>query len=149
MHLTHLKLQKVMFFAHAWNLGKYSKPLVGQTFEAWRYGPVVRVVYDQLKVYENRNIDTLLKRIDVNQGIMRVMEWKFDRDTEEILKNIFDYYANFYASDLVKLSHEPDGPWDKVWKKASADTVVGMYIPNESIRSWILDQGGAVIPIRH
>ncbi|MFM9718924.1 Panacea domain-containing protein, partial [Streptomyces galilaeus] len=49
-----MTLLKVLYFAHAWHLAKYGKPLVAQPFEAWRHGPVNRVVYDQYKEYRER-----------------------------------------------------------------------------------------------
>jgi len=49
MAITIMTLLKVLYFAHAWYLAKKNAPLVGQPFEAWRHGPVNRVVYDQFK----------------------------------------------------------------------------------------------------
>lgn len=80
---------------------------------------------------------------------MKVIGWNFDEELKDLLLNIYEYYERHNAGYLVELSHQAEGPWEKVWKKATEGAVVGMYIPDESIRSWILEQGGAVKLIRH
>ncbi|GLS29485.1 Panacea domain-containing protein [Neomesorhizobium albiziae] len=147
--LTHLSLQKILFFAHAWHLAKYNAPLIGQRFEAWKHGPVVRVVYDQLKVYKDKEISSRLTKIDVTTGIMSFARYDLNSNLMKFLENIFDYYAKFDAGKLVDLTHEEAGPWEKVWKSGLDGAVVGMYIPDESIRLWILREGGRGSLIRH
>jgi len=38
--ITHLTLQKLLYFAHGLSLVRYGQPLVLGYFEAWRLGPV-------------------------------------------------------------------------------------------------------------
>ena len=40
--LTNLKLQKILFYAQAEHLRETGEPLLGEDFEAWKYGPLVR-----------------------------------------------------------------------------------------------------------
>ena len=47
--VTLMTLLKVLYFAHAWHLAKENEALIAQPFEAWRHGPVNRVVYEQMK----------------------------------------------------------------------------------------------------
>ena len=46
--LSITSLLKIIYFAQGWHLAKYNRPLIGQSFEAWEFGPVIRVVYDSL-----------------------------------------------------------------------------------------------------
>jgi uncharacterized phage-associated protein len=147
--LTHLSLQKILYFAHAWHLAKYDRPLLGHRFEAWQFGPVIRVVFDQLKDLKARNIDRRLQKIDPSSGRMVDAAYQLTNDEQLFLKNIFAYYAQFDARKLVDLTHERDGPWDRVWKTAGDRAVVGMYIPDNSIKLWILRDGGREDMIRH
>ena len=55
--LTPLQVQKLVYFAHAWQLGLYGKPLIDTEFEAWRYGPVVPVVYFGLSHFRGGTIE--------------------------------------------------------------------------------------------
>ena len=47
--ITHLKLQKVIYYAQAWYLALNDEDLVDDEFEAWVHGPVVRVLYDRFQ----------------------------------------------------------------------------------------------------
>jgi uncharacterized phage-associated protein len=47
--VTIMSLLKILYFAHAWHLAKCGRPLTGQPFEAWKYGPVSRVVHEQFE----------------------------------------------------------------------------------------------------
>ncbi|MDX8441876.1 Panacea domain-containing protein [Mesorhizobium australafricanum] len=147
--LTHLSLQKILYFAHAWYLAKYDRPLLGQKFEAWKFGPVIRVVFDQLKSQKDRIIEERLLKIDVVSGKMAEATCDISSEDQKFIDSIFSYYASFDAGKLVDLTHEKGGPWEKVWKSAAERSVVGMYIPDESIRLWILREGGREGLIRH
>ena len=46
-----LQIMKLVYLAHGWMLALYADPLVEDTFEAWRYGPVVDALYQAMKGY--------------------------------------------------------------------------------------------------
>jgi uncharacterized phage-associated protein len=69
--LTIMTLLKVLYFAHAWYLAKEGKPLIAQPFEAWEYGPVNRVVYDQFKTLGKKHIETRAVSFDAQSVCLR------------------------------------------------------------------------------
>ncbi|WP_422022236.1 Panacea domain-containing protein [Roseibium sp.] len=142
LELTSLSLLKLLYFAHAWHLAKYNSPLAGQPFEAWKHGPVNRVVYDQTKRFGRNPIKTHLKRFDPKS--CEYVDAKTNLTDEEVifLTDIFRFYSKFSATELSELSHETDGPWDKVWKAAQKEAVPGMFIPDDMIKSWIQKNRG-------
>jgi len=93
--LTVMTLLKVLYFAHAWHLTKYKIPLIAQPFEAWRYGPVSRVVYDQFKHFGRQKIEQKAVSFDPIQACFADTPYNFDPETREFLDNIFDYYSHF------------------------------------------------------
>lgn len=142
MGLTPMTLLKIMYFAHAWFLVKYDKPLVGQPFEAWKHGPVSRVVYDEVKQYGSGVISEKLKKFDPRE-LTFVYAFEFFPENEtQLLIDIFRYYSQFHAYKLSDLTHEIDSPWDKVWKEAEAKAVPGMFISNDMIKNWFSVPGG-------
>ncbi|MEM9279419.1 MAG: type II toxin-antitoxin system antitoxin SocA domain-containing protein [Pseudomonadota bacterium] len=149
--LSHLKIQKLLFFAHAWNLAKFDQPLIGQPFEAWKYGPVVRVVYDQLKSYKSKSVVTRLTRIDPTTGEFTESYSNYNSETRELLSSIYYFYGQFHALKLSDLTHQKGGPWDRTWGKAKISAVNGMIIPDNLIKSWFEekvnhpDWGGMVV----
>lgn len=140
--LTLLTLLKILFFAHAWHLAKTNRPLIAQPFEAWQYGPVSRVVYDQFKGSGEKPLRKKAVSFDPDQMSFVVTPYSFGQDTTLFLEHVFDYYARYHPYRLIDLTHEIDGPWHRVWVEAEKRAVPGMVIPNELIRSWFRAKGG-------
>jgi len=103
--ITHLKLQKILYFAQAYYLAKLSKSLFAEKLEAWAYGPVVLAVYKKLK--HNGN-----KAIIVTEDKSILAE-----EDKETLKKIWDSFGGYSASRLVDIVHA-----HAPWKEASAST---------------------------
>lgn len=136
-----MTLLKVLYFAHAWHLGKYKLPLIAQPFEAWKYGPVSRVVYDQFKGLGNKPINKKAVSFDIESVSYCDTKYEFDLETMSFLDNIFDYYSRYHPFQLSDLTHEKGAPWDIVWSRAEQEAVPGMIIPNELIASWFNERG--------
>ncbi len=134
--LTIMTLLKVLYFSHAWYLAKFEKPLVAQPFEAWKHGPVNRVVYDQYKNAGEHPIKMRAVSFDPERVCYSPTGYAFDSETEKFLENVFDYYSKFHPFKLSHLTHEKGGPWDQIWSEADKRAVPGMVIPNELIKSW-------------
>lgn len=139
--LTTMTLLKVMYFAHAWYLVKFDKPLVAQPFEAWEYGPVCRLVYQQLRGHGDKPIHTRLKLFNAVDG--RFVDASCDLNIEEevFLGNIFDYYSQYHAFRLSDLTHIDGSPWHIIWEKSKHSAVPGMIIPDKEIKKWFREEG--------
>lgn len=141
--ITIMTLLKVLYFAHAWHLADLGRPLVAQPFEAWRHGPVNRVVYEQFKGVSKSPLGgkRAVSFDPVALGYVTA-PYSFDADTTKFLQDIFDYYAKFHPYKLSDLTHEVGGPWEKIWSEASTRAVPGMFIPNNLIAAWFRANGG-------
>ena len=142
--ITSMTLLKVLYFAHAWHMAKFNSELVAQPFEAWQYGPVNRVVYEQIKQFGARPIVGRLNSFD--PVVCKYVEAKSSVPdmTGQFLNHIFDYYSQFHAFTLSDLTHERGSPWDAIWQKAEREAVPGMIIPNHLILEWFRGTGGAM-----
>jgi antitoxin SocA-like protein len=49
--LTPLQVIKLAYIAHGWMLALYQRPLISDSIEAWKYGPVIPTLYHALKKY--------------------------------------------------------------------------------------------------
>jgi uncharacterized phage-associated protein len=47
--MSHLKLQKLLYYCEAYHLAYFEESLIHQEFEAWIHGPVCREVFKALK----------------------------------------------------------------------------------------------------
>lgn len=131
--VTHLTLQKIIYFCHAWHLALHDEPLVGDPVEAWGHGPVFRSVYKSFKSARRGYVDFRAKGMNFQRGKEEIIRYDFDNELQFFLTNIFDVYAKYTASDLRRISHRKGGPWDEIWSRGSQGAFVGMRIPNALI----------------
>ena len=47
--MSHLKLQKLLFYVQAYHLAYFDSPIITDSFEAWAHGPVSRKIYNELR----------------------------------------------------------------------------------------------------
>lgn len=130
--ISHLALQKLVFFCHVWSLVQKGQPLVRHQFEAWEYGPVLPYLYRDFREFERDPITTRARSLNPNTGTRDVVEGKFDDETKKMLTKVVNFYSRLSATDLVKISHVKGGPWDQIWNH-SGKVNPGMRIPNELI----------------
>lgn len=119
--LTNLKLQKILYIAHRVYLGRYNKELVDAPFEAWDYGPVLPIVYNECKIWGRDPIAwPSFHRID-------------DLDDDAILDHLKEAYEALKersAASLVAMTHGKGGAWEKVYKP----NIKGNVIPKAYIK---------------
>lgn len=96
--ITHLKLQKLVYYAQAWSLALLKRPLFDEDFEAWAHGPVAPSLYQEFK---GNGWEAL--------GLPSVCT-PLDEDTEELLSQVWDVYGQHSAKHLEALTHR-EAPW--------------------------------------
>jgi len=72
--ITHLWLQKAIFFSHGWHLALKSEPLIKDPTEAWKMGPVYRSVYRCFKASGDEHINNRAEGLDLTTGEYRKVE---------------------------------------------------------------------------
>jgi uncharacterized phage-associated protein len=96
--ITHLKLQKLLYFSQAWYLANKGKPMFDDDFQAWAHGPVSRKIYEQ---HRGRNWEPLDRA---------KKQPKLSADIEKCLVMVFDEYGKYGAKHLEQLTHKHN-PW--------------------------------------
>ena len=103
--LSHLKLQKLLYYVQSWNLAFYSKPLFSGKFQAWIHGPVNRVIYDRFKdskfIYSPINLSDI-----INPNITELIS----HENKSHIDVVLEVYAPFTDTDLEIKTHEEE-PW--------------------------------------
>jgi uncharacterized phage-associated protein len=127
--VTALSLQKLLYFAHGLLLAKYQRALVHETFQAWKYGPVLEPLYHDLKVFGPSAI---------RQDSLFVNGWEelpsSAEQEKDCVTSILKQLGSFSAGRLVDIAHEPNGPWAKVFGSKTA----GVDIPNAEIKEYFV-----------
>ena len=137
--IDQMKLQKLMFYGHAWNLAMRGGPLFDQDFEAWPWGPVVRDVYFQTRDCGRSPIGKRIQEIrktgdgvlDFNFVVPNGVE---DVETKAFLKSVWDTMKTYSGIQMSNATHAPGEPWtiirDRFGSLDSKPT-----IPNDLIAS--------------
>ena len=118
--ISNLHLQKMLYFAHMVYIGRNNKePLIREAFEAWDYGPVIPVLYHEVKGYGANPI---------RRGLYNE-ERIFGSPEEAILKEAWENLSKKSVAQLIHATHWENGAWQKNFKRS----VRGITIPNEDI----------------
>lgn len=133
-------LLKVLYFGHGWHLAKFGVPLIGQPFEAWEHGPVVRVVYDQIRSLSGVRIRDRLTTFDPASMRRISAQAQMSDESLALLSDVLRAYGSFHPYELSDLTHEPGSPWTQVWEAALAGAAPGAKLDNGLIRKYFLRQ---------
>ena len=100
--ITNLSLQKIVYFCHVWSLIRLGKPLVKHQFEAWQFGPVLQYLYREFREYDDQPIVGRATKIDPVTGNNGIVKYTFDKETEELLNRVVDFYSHRLCLGLIK-----------------------------------------------
>lgn len=149
--VTTWKLQKLVYYAQAWSLVRYDRPLFNDVIEAWREGPVVRSLYNQhrrkSRVRHWPGGDKTHLDAPEHDLIAWVVE-KYGKLSAETLSEMTHAEAPwFIARGLLPASASSDEPIDlKITKsfyarqEASADTAVRQAVANSTLEGMDVDE---------
>lgn len=114
-----LQVIKLTYLCHGWMLGLYHRPMSTQPVLAWRYGPVIPVVYHEVKRYGRKPVRSLIRWQD--EG--------FDGLEDDLIEQVFDAYGQFSGIDLSMMTHAEGTPWHQIWHREGKNA----EIPNPLI----------------
>jgi uncharacterized phage-associated protein len=98
--ITHLKLQKLVYYGQAWSLANFNKPLFQEELQAWAHGPVATSVW-------NRHRDAGWEALPAPESCPNLT-----REQDSILPLVLQEYGKFEAKFLEELTHS-ELPWKK------------------------------------
>jgi uncharacterized phage-associated protein len=132
--VTNLKLNKVLYYVHAFHLARMAQPLIKNHIEAWEHGPVVRVVYQEFKEFGAAPILRPATYLNYETGNHEIIGFEDIQDeTRSFVLEVARYYMQFTGSQLREMTHERGGPWDVVFNSNSENRGIRDRIPNELI----------------
>ena len=117
--ISNLKLQKLAYYAQGFYSAIFGEKLYESEISAWTHGPVVADLYHQFKNFGSNKIV-----IEDNDSFELIDNEK------ELLKEVYDVFAQYSAWKLRDMTHE-EKPW--IDNEASAS-----IIPFEEIREYFL-----------
>ncbi|MER3122662.1 type II toxin-antitoxin system antitoxin SocA domain-containing protein [Bacillus altitudinis] len=118
--MTHKKLQKLCYYAYAWHLTLYKKPLFEEKFQAWIHGPVAPNLYKKYREFGWRDIPQSDSDVEME-----------DRSFE-IVNMVFDSYGHLDGDELEYLTHV-ESPWLEARKGLEIDAISQNELNDDTI----------------
>lgn len=125
--IDHLKLQKLVYYAHAWWMAFDKGELIQEKIEAWQYGPVIRELWEEYKYCGEQSIQKTSIEYEV-------LGHTFSEDLKEFLSAVWNVYGQYTGWQLVCITHKDGEPWKVVHDKHEGDLVLIPIIPNKLIK---------------
>lgn len=104
--VSNLQLQKILYYIQINFFRRKNGVAFSDAIEAWKYGPVVPVVYSEFSRYGAAKICKLYDGID---GI-------FTPDERMLIDRVVSACTSISPWELVEKSHRIGGPWEKTYE---------------------------------
>ena len=118
--LTHLQVQKLVYFCHAWCLAIHGQPMIRQDISMGDYGPLVQELLQPLGIYGGRQTCPI-------PGVETpCMSSAQDKLIDELLLK----YGKLSGLQLSSVAHQAGTPWQVMHE---AGHVRGKTIPDQLI----------------
>lgn len=136
--LTPMQVQKLVYFAHGWNLALTGEPLIDERIEAWEYGPVVKSLYKDFREFGSGFITKLAKAPDLDGAeyswttpcIDDGPDDELNEFTKALVQKIWEVYGGYSAFRLSEMTHAETSPWTAARRNPH------QFIPDDSIRDY-------------
>ena len=122
--ISNLQLQKMLYYIQYEFLTNYRKPLFDDDFEAWKFGPVIPVVY-----YEYSHMGAF--RIGADYDDYDKILNNMSQEEKKMLDQIIVDKRDINAWRLVDNTHKIGKAWDMVFKDGCG---IGDIIDKDQIR---------------
>lgn len=121
--ITHLKVQKLLYYAQGWALAYFRKLLFSEDMQAWAHGPVVLSVWEQYRDF----------------GFHAIPEQKVTRkvtgDASDLLDSVNERYGIYSAKRLEKMTHA-EQPWMTARGSLSPEARCSQIIPKCDMKAF-------------
>ncbi|MBR3771375.1 MAG: DUF4065 domain-containing protein [Clostridium sp.] len=122
--ITHLALQKLLYFVQGWSKILLGKWMFEQDCVAWVHGAVFRTVYNEFKYFTYKP----LPRVN-NQS-------RLSNEEIALLDVIKRYYFDVYSGRMLENICHKESPYMDIWKNNYGSNTSSNIIPKEQIEQY-------------
>jgi uncharacterized phage-associated protein len=123
--MTHLKLQKLLYYTQGFHLALYNEPLFADRIEAWGHGPVVNTLWGVYRGYGAAPIPAA-EDFDPDETLAA--------QQKALLNDVWNAYGQFSAWKLRDMTHR-EPPWRDAYRPGE-----NAVIPQDSMRGYFATQ---------
>ncbi|MDR2019490.1 MAG: DUF4065 domain-containing protein [Treponema sp.] len=117
--ISHMKLQKLVYYCQGFHLALYDSLFFPEAIEAWTHGPVCPRLYHALKAYGASPIAAITDPDKINLSSRE----------KALVAMVYDNYGQYSAARLREMTHK-EGPWNKTWE--------GCQIPDDAMKRYFM-----------
>jgi uncharacterized phage-associated protein len=129
--IPQMKMHKLTYMAHGWNLAIANEPLTADAPEAWDNGPVYRLIWDRI-----RDFGTKGGKILKPDG--EPYEANLSAQQRQVLAHVWNKYRTFNQFDLSEMTHQPGTPWTETYFGRGRNAVIDNGLVREHYRQLAL-----------
>lgn len=123
--MTHLRLQKLLYYVQGWSLANRNKPMFPDSIEAWAHGPVVKSVWNEFKRFGSDVIP-----VGTTSGVVGL-----SKDEMEFISSVWAAYRGYSAISLREMTHA-ERPWIEARKGVSETARSSRLISRETMKTY-------------
>ncbi len=112
--ITPMKLQKLTYLVYKKFYQDTGLTLFQDKFEVWKYGPVVRSIYDAFKEYRGNAIKHYHREAD---GAILIVDENTSSSFKKALEAIWEKYKLYDGIPLSLMTHRKGTAWYKAAKR--------------------------------
>lgn len=128
--MTPIKLQRLLYYANAWNLRLNGEPLIVEHFEKWQDGPVIpEVWYEFDSFHRSHPISALGSKPMPNGRNETPVVDPNDKWTIALLRRVLDTYGPLNTFELSIMAHRDGTAWSQT--EAIKGTITNDLIQRE------------------
>ncbi|MEW4368646.1 Panacea domain-containing protein [Paenibacillus kandeliae] len=121
--VSHLKLQKLLYYAYAEYLLGTGKRLFPEPIVAFKYGPVIEDIFYRFNHNKALPIDFKedetfifhMSELSLTPTFAKIVTSENGTVVASYLVNVIEEYLDYDAMELVNMTHREEGPWDRVY----------------------------------
>jgi len=126
-YLTHMRLQKLLYYAQGLSLACRDTPMFEDAIQAWRHGPVVPSVYPTFADYDSNPIP-----------LHEAQPVSINKQDQEFIRTVWESYRDYSAIALLHKTHAED-PWKQAREGLERRDRSTEEITRQSLREFFCD----------
>lgn len=137
--MSHLKLQKLLYYVEAYHLAYFEKSIIDDNFEAWVHGPVSRKIYNTLKDYSILYDNVEYVKGDDKYTPVEIIHEMVSEDQLELVNNVLDSLGKYSSTELENFTHS-ELPWIEARKGLSSADKSTRIISKETMKNYYKEE---------
>lgn len=134
-NMSHLKLQKLVYYTQAYHLAYFDTEIIDDDFEAWVHGPVSRKIYNSVKDYSILNNEIRYVQGEGEAHPKEILSEKLTKEQIDLVIDVIKALSKKTGFELENMTHN-ETPWIKArsgYGQAEKCTVI---IPKIEIKEY-------------